>query len=217
MKKSINLNGLITVISTLICLFPLIPEIYFWNKLPQQIAVHFNMNGNPDLFVPKAFGALGLPIFFCIVNVFSVFFILKNKNMVNQKLFYILLPLLPVLSILCSLIILLKALNCSFYVNSFITIFISLLFIFIGNYLPKIKRNKHIGIRLPWVVNNDEIWYKTHLLTAPVWVFCGFISLTGAFTQFDLKILSITTIIEIGVPVIYSFIVYFQIKAQEKE
>lgn len=34
----------------------------------------------------------------------------------------------------------------------------SLLFIVIGNYLPKIKQNNTIGIRIVWILQDEENW-----------------------------------------------------------
>ena len=41
-------------------------------------------------------------------------------------------------------------------------IFMGVVMIVIGNYLPKTRRNYIIGIRLPWTLENDEDWSKTH-------------------------------------------------------
>lgn len=38
----------------------------------------------------------------------------------------------------------------------------SLLFIVIGNYLPKIKQNNTIGIRIVWTLQDEENWNATH-------------------------------------------------------
>lgn len=38
----------------------------------------------------------------------------------------------------------------------------SLLFIVIGNYLPKIRQNNTIGIRIVWTLQDEENWNATH-------------------------------------------------------
>ena len=52
-----------------ICLLPILIGMYYYNVLPEQIAVHFNAKGEPDNFVSKTRAIVELPIFFAIVQV----------------------------------------------------------------------------------------------------------------------------------------------------
>ena len=45
----------------------------------------------------------------------------------------------------------------------------SLLFIVIGNYLPKIKQNNTIGIRIVWILQDEENWNATHSFSGRIW------------------------------------------------
>lgn len=45
----------------------------------------------------------------------------------------------------------------------------SLLFIVIGNYLPKIKQNNTIGIRIVWTLQYEENWNATHSFSGRIW------------------------------------------------
>ena len=40
---------------------PFVFVAYCWNKLPDQIATHFDLNGNPNDYSSKAFGVLFMP------------------------------------------------------------------------------------------------------------------------------------------------------------
>lgn len=50
---------------------------------------------------------------------------------------------------------------------------IGILFIVLGNYYGKIKFNYFVGIRTPWTLANEEVWYKTHRFAGPVWIVGG--------------------------------------------
>ncbi len=39
---------------------------------------------------------------------------------------------------------------------------LGLFFIFMGNIMPKLRRNHIAGIRLPWTMTDDEVWRKVH-------------------------------------------------------
>jgi uncharacterized membrane protein len=56
-----------------------------------------------------------------------------------------------------------------------------LLFVFMGNMMPKVKSNFFIGIRTPWTLSNTEIWHKTHRLGGYLWFFSGFLVLIISF------------------------------------
>jgi uncharacterized membrane protein len=54
------------------------------------------------------------------------------------------------------------------------------LFIFIGNWLPKCKQTYTLGIRLPWTLADEDNWNRTHRFAGPVWVVCGLVVMAGA-------------------------------------
>ena len=57
-----------------------------------------------------------------------------------------------------------------------------LLFVVIGNYLPKARRNYTIGIRLPWTLANEENWNRTHRIGGFLWVIGGILMIIMALT-----------------------------------
>ena len=52
-------------------------------------------------------------------------------------------------------------------------VFGGLLFLILGNYLPKIRQNRTMGIRLPWTLASGENWTRTHRLAGFLWVAGG--------------------------------------------
>jgi len=82
-----------------------------------------------------------------------------------------------------------------------------------GNYMHTIKPNYFAGLRLPWTLNNEDNWRKTHLLAGKLWfigglviaILCLVVPGTAAIVLFF-----IATIVLILVPVIYSYRLYKQ-------
>lgn len=58
---------------------------------------------------------------------------------------------------------------------------ISLLFILVGNLMPKIKSNFFMGIHTPWTLSNEAVWNKTHRLGGKLFVLGGILLLAGDF------------------------------------
>ena len=100
------------------------------------------------------------------------------------------------------------ALNVNINVSTWVLCFVGILFIVIGNYLPKCKQNYTIGIKLPWTLNSEENWNKTHRFGGIVFVLFGLIQIAGAFLDFGGIITMITIFAVLLIPMIYSFILY---------
>ena len=55
-----------------------------------------------------------------------------------------------------------------------------LLFIVVGNYMPKFRQNSFMGIRVKWTLESEANWNATHRMGGKVWVAGGFACLAGA-------------------------------------
>lgn len=58
----------------------------------------------------------------------------------------------------------------------------ALLFVVIGNYLPKTRPSWIIGVRTPWTLSSDYTWEKTHRLAGRLFMLAGILAIIGAFT-----------------------------------
>ena len=59
-----------------------------------------------------------------------------------------------------------------------------LLFVIVGNYLPKVKPNRTIGIRVVWALQDEENWIATHRFSGKIWVAAGLLSMIcGLFSD----------------------------------
>jgi uncharacterized membrane protein len=86
----------------------------------------------------------------------------------------------------------------------------ALLFLIIGNYMPKCKPNFTMGIKTNLTLSNSENWKATHRFAGKVWVICGLASLVTAFIPGLWSILSvlIITAFAVTIPLIYSYSYY---------
>ena len=87
-------------------------------------------------------------------------------------------------------------------------VFMGLLFILIGNYLPKTKQSYTMGIRLPWTLSSEENWNRTHRLAGFLWVLCGVLFIVMSFIGWSLPLFLILLAVMILVPLIYSYLLY---------
>ena len=91
-------------------------------------------------------------------------------------------------------------------ITLFSELLLGLLFIIIGNFLPKARQNYTIGIKIPWTLANEENWNRTHRLAGYLWMICGILMVLISLTRFvPAEWLVGIILIMVFVPCIYSF------------
>ena len=118
-----------------ICLLPILIGMYYYNVLPEQIAVHFNAKGEPDNFVSKTRAIVELPIFFAIVQV--IISLVVDLDKTPKKGALIIKGIVPLISVLVQGGLIAYALDNNFNVTQLTAFVIGIVFIILGNYLPK--------------------------------------------------------------------------------
>lgn len=193
------------MLPNLISLLPIVYGGLLWQYLPQQLPIHFGIDGQPDQYAPKLIAVIGLPVLIITVN-YVIIRSMKNKGIDNQKVFTVLIWSLPLLLNVVQIVTFMHALNYHINIGSVILPVIGLLFIVLGNYLPKTTPNYMVGIRLPETLHNSENWQKTNRLGGFTMVFAGFILLiTGIIGNMIAVIgLIVAMVITILVPAVYA-------------
>ena len=143
------------LLPNLISLLPIVYGGLLWQYLPQQLPIHFGIDGQPDQYAPKLIAVIGLPVLIITVN-YVIIRSMKNKGIDNQKVFTVLIWSLPLLLNVVQIVTFMHALNYHINIGSVILPVIGLLFIVLGNYLPKTTPNYMVGIRLPETLHNSE-------------------------------------------------------------
>ena len=86
-----------------------------------------------------------------------------------------------------------------------------LLFVVLGNFLPKTRQNWFLGIRTPWTLSSEFTWEKTHRLAGRLFMVVGLICLVSAFALNGIAIVVAVTGAAVGsalISIVYSFLVY---------
>ena len=96
-------------------------------------------------------------------------------------------------------------------VHRTLPIIIGLLFVIMGNLMPKFQKNKFVGLRVKWTLADSDIWFKTHRLCSRVAVVTGFATMIlGACENaaITFPIMCGLVIITVLIPTVYSYILY---------
>ena len=198
------------IITSLICLLPMLVGALVYSRLPEQVATHFDLQGNPDGWSSRPFAVFGLPGILLAVNLLIPFALQadpKHKNM-SGALVNIVIWTVPVISLLCSGLTLGRALGYDLRIEMVLPVFMGVLFILIGNYLPKTKQSYTMGIKLPWTLASEENWNRTHRLAGFLWVLGGVYFIVMSFIGWSLIAFLIPLAVMVFVPMVYSYLLY---------
>lgn len=197
-------------IGLIVSIIPFILGGIFYRSLPDQIATHFDINNNPDAYSSKNFALFGLPAIMLLVYLSAYFFTSADPKKSNQgdKALNIVLIALPLINIVISAATIAFGLGKKIDIATITTSLVAILMIFIGNYLPKVKRNYTIGIKLPWTMNSDYVWEKTHVLAGKVYMLGGFLILISSILLNNFYFFIGVFVLMTFIPIIYSYKIY---------
>ncbi len=203
----IKKNWVILTVTSIIILLPVLAGVILWDQLPEQIPSHWNMAGEIDSYSSKAFAVFAQPLIMLAIQWAAVFATNADPKRQNHqgKVLHLVFWLIPVLNIVLSAVTYTAAMGKEVKVEVISPILVGLIFVVTGNYLPKCKQNYTIGIKIPWTLNSEINWNKTHRLAGWLWVICGLaIMLAGFFGLLWIVVAALP--IMVLVPLVYSYI-----------
>ena len=207
--KMIKKHLKVLLITSVIILLPVLAGVILWNQLPEQMPTHWNATGEVDSWSNKYFAVFGLPLILLVAQWLCTLGTAADPKKTNHsdKVLHLVLWIIPVLSVVLHAVTYAVALGKEVRMEVVMPVVIGLIFAIIGNYLPKCKQNYTIGIKIPWTLNSEENWNKTHRFAGRLWLICGIaIMLTGFFGGF--WIFLGVVLLMVLVPFVYSYILH---------
>ena len=170
-KKKINIYSLILTI----IVFGF--TILFYDKLLEQIPIHWNLAGEVDNYASKSFGAFFSPIIMVLIWVGMLLLPNIDPKKTNYKKFEssyeIVIGVIVTFLFGLQMAIILVALGYNISIDKIMMLMMGIMFVIIGNYRPKAKSNFFYGIKTPWTLSSDISWRKTHRLGGKLFVISG--------------------------------------------
>lgn len=80
--------------------------------------------------------------------------------------------------------------------------------VLLGNVIGKVKRNFWLGVRTPWTLASDRVWYATHRLAGKTMVAGGLVALGAAILGLPFHLGIGAIVVGALVPAVYSLIYY---------
>ena len=186
------------ILTTLISLFPMVIGLLLWNRMPDTIATHFGTNNVPNGWSSKTMAVIGIPLLLAALQIFTAGFTFSDPKRQN---------IIPVTSLIICCSIYANAVGIAVDIGFVVNGSVGLLFILIGNYMPKCKQNYTTGIKVPWTLHSQENWNRTHRLAGWVWIIGGVAMIVNSFLQLE-WILFLTIAALVLIPIGYSFLLF---------
>lgn len=206
------------IVTSVIILLPILVGLILWDILPERLATHWGMNGQADGWSGRSLAVFLPPVSILILHWLCVLITAADpgNNKQSQKVFGVVLWIMPTLSVLVSALVYGTALGMTLSFGTFMPILLGLMFAVLGNYLPKCKPNRTIGIKVSWTLNNAENWNATHRFCGKVWLVGGLVMMVCGFLPGEAGIIGMTAVIFLlaVIPLLYSYRYY---KKQRRE
>jgi len=197
------------LLTSLVTLLPVLIGLLLWDRLPERMPTHFGIDGAADGWGSKAFAVFGIPVMFLVFQliIWAVTSLDKQNQGHNRKVLELTGLIFPAMSLFCALLMYTRSMEIELDMARVLFLLLGLLFIAMGNWLPKVKQNSTLGIKIKWTLYSEENWNKTHRFAGFVWVIGGILfCLMGFVPEKSLYwLLPLELVLLAGLPTVYSW------------
>ncbi|HOW13227.1 SdpI family protein [Methanosarcina sp.] len=203
----------VTAAITGLVLLSFILSIYFYPQVPEQMATHWNSQGEVDGYMSKLWGLFFMPL--VITGLVIMFLAIpkidpRKENIAKFKKYYDgFIVILVLFMVAVHLQTVLWNIGIRINPNAMLPLGIGLLFYYMGILTENAERNWFIGIRTPWTLSSEKVWKRTNRLGGKLFRIAGIAAVFGAFfPEFAIYFILVPVIAVSGFSVIYSYIEY---------
>jgi uncharacterized membrane protein len=189
-----------------------------YTTLPDPMPSHFGIDGRPDSYMPKFWGVFAMPLGLAVVWLILLALPRISPRGFEMEPFAhswrVLRFAVVVFWLFFEVLVFDAARSGRPLATRLLFAAMGLLFAVVGNLLGKITRNFFAGIRTPWTLANEEVWYRTHRLAGKLFVAAGLLSAVAAFFGAGFPILIGSIGLAALVPVAYSYWIYRKLEGR---
>jgi uncharacterized membrane protein len=186
-----------------------------YTRLPETMAVHWDLDGNPNGWMPRAVGAAFGPVMILLLG-----FLMRVVPRIDPRAenyarfgeaYEVIVASVLVLMLVTHGIMLAIALGYHVSVVRVVPALVGVLFVVIGNMMPLVRPNWWFGIRTPWTLSNDRVWTRTHRLAGFCMTGGGLLMIVAALVlppSLGLPVLLTVAVAATVGPALYSYLTW---------
>ncbi len=158
--------------------------VYFfqYDRLPEQIAVHWDIHGQPDRIVPKSQAWINFwlcPLLMALMVVLTIVLPWISPRQFEVERFrptwdYVMAMVVALFGFI-EVALLVGSGGQKLPMGRFFIAALMLFFALLGNVLGRVKRNFWMGVRTPWTLASEAVWNQTHRAAGWLWAVGGLI------------------------------------------
>ena len=186
-------------------------------QLPARIPTHWNAQGQIDGYGPRGFVFLHTGFMVGFMLLWTLLPSLSPKRFTVDRFsatyWHICLVVVAMLGyIQCVLVwgVWSPSLPMNRAMLGGLAVFMALL----GNVMGKVRSNFWIGIRTPWTLSSERVWYATHRFAAKTMVASALLSLAGVLAGLPAWMCMAALLAGPVVPAFYSLLVYKRLESE---
>jgi uncharacterized membrane protein len=168
----------------LIAIAAFITSAVVYPKLPATVPTHWDMSGRVNGWSSRLLGAWLIPVFLLGMATFVKLLPAidpRGKNYAKfGDAFETIIISIMLFTLGLHIIALRAALGYPVAMQRVLPLGLGILFVVIGNLLPRARPNWFIGIRTPWTLSSDRVWEKTHRFGGRIFVVGGLVSILAS-------------------------------------
>lgn len=193
--------------SSLITLLPMAFGAVTWETLSKKLSLYWGLEKGASTSFHPFYFVYFMPIVLLLIHYFALFFTAKENKNQSKKVTKLLFWLLPAISLYSNGIVYAACFGMPLEPFILMVGFLGILFIIVGNYLPKCRQSRTVGIKIKWTLEDEENWAVTHRFGGKVFVICGVIALLSVFlpAKISTVLVGIDLLGAVLLPVIYSY------------
>lgn len=203
----------VTAAITGLVLLSFILSIYFYPQVPDQMATHWDSQGEVNGYMSKFWGTFFMPLL--ITGLVILFLVIpkidprKENIEMFRKHYEGFRLVLIIFLVLVHLHILLWNTGTQISPNAVIPLGIGLLFYYAGVLTENAEQNWFIGIRTPWTLSSEKVWKRTNRLGGKLFRIAGITAFSGVFfPEYAIYFILVPAVIVVVITVVYSYLEY---------
>ncbi len=205
------------ILSLVLVIISVLAGIFLYDKMPEQMASHWNAQGIVDGHISRFWGLFLMPLI--TLGLFLVLVFLPRldplkANVEKFRSYYEkFIFLFTLFMVYVHALTLLWNLSFKFELLVMLSPAFAMLLFYLGVLISKSERNWFIGIRTPWTLSSDKVWNKTHHLGGILFKISGLIALLGLiYPNWALESILIPIVLSVIITLFYSYYVYHEEK-----
>ena len=146
--------------------------VLVYARLPDPMPVHFDLHGRADGWAARPLGAALLPAL--------AFALAIGAAVARLPPMKLALASSSVFLVVIQALVLRASLDGTGTLGAGMAVLIGMFDVVVGLLMPRLRRNRWVGVRLPWTLASDESWARTHRFAGSVYFAGGLVTLAGA-------------------------------------